>query len=431
MENLKTLVLTVLVAASLVQSYFLTYSSPKFEPLAQTDYVETELNGTQAKLEDLIMPEQIILHSGKKTHTVLVPNSGLYHYRNIIDFLKKRTFDGLKKTNVFSSSSLNWEDMRDNQQGVEIRFREGVPISVLQSLMTITREDNAVDNELITRIWILNRSSRDEVKTYFISDSNVVVYEAVRADVTTKDVEEKVRLGESLVTYHTSDGDYYLPDMPLPAVRYRISYSQYTPEQLKRSLFVDPATTRLLTERDGSQIITDGKRGLQIKNDQRWFSYSDPISLPADDKGDVKENLLSAIKFVNQHGGWNGTYTVHRMTPKQAYGPQTFVFRQYLEGYPVMNLKPDTLGTIQLTVQKGSVSNYERSLLIPEGKGVQKLEATLAGGQELDLMLARYGKLGYVVSVFPGYQTLLKDKMVEFVPSWFVELRDGTFEVLS
>lgn len=430
MEKLKTLTLAVLVAASLVQSYFLAYSTPKFEPLAQTDYVETELNGTQAKLEDLILPERVILHFGQKTHTVLVPSSGMYHYRNILDFLKKRTFDGLRKMSAYSAS-INWDDIRDNQQGIEIRFREGIPISVLQSLMTITREDNPVDNDLITRIWIHARSNRDEVKTYFISDSNVAVYEAVKADVTTKDVEEKVRLGESLVTYHTTDGSYYLPDKPIPAIRFQIPYTQYTSEQLKRSLFVDPGMARLLTERDGSQIITDGKRGLQIRNDQRWFSYSDPISAPVEGKSDVKDNMLAAIKFVNQHGGWNGTYTLFRMTPKQAYGPQMFLFREYLEGYPVMNLKQDAFGYIQLVVQKGTISNYERSLLAPEGNGVQKFEAAFAGGSELDQMVARYGKNDYIVNVFPGYRTVLQDKVVEFIPAWFVELRDGTFDVLS
>lgn len=430
MEKLKSILLTVLVVVSLVQSYMLGYSSPRPEPLESGEYVETEqLEGTRAELKDVVFPDQIILHFGKKVHTVLYPMPFLNHYRNIFDFLKQRTFDGLRKTNVFAAN-IDWDDIRDNYQGIEIRFQEGVPFNVLQSLMTISKEEASAENELITRIWIY-KGTKDDVKTFFISDTNVVVYEAVKADVTVKDLEVRLKLGESLTKYHTEDGDYYLPDEPVPSIQITMPYTLYTADQLKRSLFVDPSLIRNLPDRDGNQIFTDSIRGLQIRSNQRWMIFSDPVTAPVDSKNEIKVNLLSTIQFINQHGGWNSTYLYSSVAPRQVFGPQTMVFRQYLEGYPVMNLKNDNIGYMKVVVQKGIVSNFERSLMIPDTKGMVKQQTVLEGGKELDTKLQQYGKRALINRVFPGFTPVVNEKTVEYIPRWIAELRDGTFEVIE
>lgn len=431
MEKAKSILLTILVVVSLIQSYMLGYSSPRPEPISPENYVNTELSGTQAELKDVVFPNQIILHFGKKNHTVLYPMPFINHYRNIFDFLKQRTFDGLRKTNVFAAN-IDWNDIRDNYQGIEVRFSEGVPFTVLQSLMSISKEEASLENELITRIWIY-KGNKDEVKTFFISDTNVVLYEAVKADVTVQDLEVRLRLGESLTRYHTTDGEFYLPDEPLPAIKITMPFTQYTAEQLKRNLFVDPSLTRLLQERDGSQIFTDGKRGLQLRNGQRWLVYSDPGSAPVDSKNEIKDNLLSAIQFVNQHGGWNSTYLYSSITPKQAFGPQTLLFRQYLEGYPVMNIRNDDIGYIKVVVQKGIVANFERSMILPDTKAMAKQQAVLEGGKELDAKVQQYGRRMAIVGIYPGYKPVLKEKekTIEYVPKWIAELRDGSYDVIE
>jgi regulatory protein YycH of two-component signal transduction system YycFG len=429
-EKAKSVLLTILVVVSLIQSYMLGYSSPRPEPISTGQYVESELTGTPAELKDVVFPDEIILHYGKKVHTVLYPVPFLNHYRNIFDFLKQRSFDGLRKTNVFAAN-IDWDDIRDNYQGIEIRFQEGIPFNVLQSLMSISKEEASVENELITRIWIY-KGNKDDVKTFFISDTNVVVYEAVKADVTVKDLDVRLKLGESLTKYHTAkDGDYYLPDEPLAAIQIAMPYTLYTADQLKRSLFVDPTLTRPLQERDGNQIFTDSIRGLQIRNNQHWMVFSDPVSAPVDSKNEIKANLLSTIQFINQHGGWNSTFLYSSTALRQVFGPQTLEFRQYLEGYPVMNLKNDTIGYMKVVIQKGVVSDFERSLIIPDTKAMVKSQATLEGGIELDNKLAQYSKRALVVKVFPGYKPVVKDKSVEYTPRWIAELRDGTYEVIE
>jgi regulatory protein YycH of two-component signal transduction system YycFG len=302
---------------------------------------------------------------------------------------------------------------------------------VLQSILQI-KEDAPTEDNLISRIMIYIVRNTDEVRTFFFSNRNEIVYESVKVDISAKDVEKYVAFGEILTTYHMSTwGESYLPDKPITMPKIQAKYTEFTADQMKRSLFVDPSMTRSLVERDGTQIYTDGKRGLQLKYDKHWINYSDPISIPVESRNDLKENLLSSIQFINQHGGWNGSFVYSQMMPNQGTGPQTLLFRQYMDNYPLISLNPNPFGYIKLTLQKGMVSAYERSLVNIDSKNTIRTDATLPGGKVLDDILNNYVKKAQVVSVFPAYQVnVFKDLKVDLVPRWAVELKDGTNEFI-
>jgi regulatory protein YycH of two-component signal transduction system YycFG len=428
MERIKSVILTVLVIVSLIQSYFLAYSSPKFDNVVQTDYVQNEIIGTQSELQDVLFPEQIILHSGNNMHTLL-PLSLQFYHMIYDDFLKRKLYDGFRQSDT-ATLNVNWDIIRRQSKGIELRFKEGIPLSVLQNILQI-KPDTTVADTIISRIWIYVIDNTEEVRTFFFSDKNSTVFEAVKVDITASNVQKYVALGQYLTPYHSVTGDYYLPNKALTMARIQAPYSEFTADQLKRSLFVDPSMTRYLVERDGTKIYTDGKRGLQLKDDTHWMNYSDPISAPVESSSDLKENLLSSIRFINQHGGWNGSYIYSKMSSDLNTGPQTFEFRQYVDNFPLIGLTPNNFGYIKLVLQRGVVSVYERSLINIENKEVVKTPSSLPGGKLLDDIIQSYAKRFDIVSVFPAYQVIvMKGKKVDLVPRWAVELKDGTTEFL-
>jgi regulatory protein YycH of two-component signal transduction system YycFG len=428
MERLKSITLMVLVVVSLVQSYFLAYSSPKFDNVVQTDYVQNEVIGTQAKLGDILFPEQIILHSGNNLHTLLPLNLQFYHMI-YDDFLKRKFYDGFHRADT-STLNLNWDYIRKHNKGIEVRFKESIPLHVLQSFIQI-RQDVPLVDEMISSIWIYVVDNTEVVHTVFLTDKSSVVFEATKADISADNVRKYVAFGQSLTSYHSITGDYYLPDEALNMASIQASYSEFTADQLKRNLFVDPSMTRYLVERDGTQIYTDGKRGLQLKNDTHWMNYSDPISTPVDNSNVAKENLEYSILFINQHGGWNGTYNYSRMSSSLISGPQTFLFRQYVNNFPLIGLTPNNFGYIKLVLQRGVVSAYERSLINIDNESIVMKPAFLPGGKTLDNLIEQYSKKSDIVTVFPAYQVVvIKGKKVDLVPKWAVELKDGTNEFI-
>ncbi|MFD0698521.1 YycH family regulatory protein [Paenibacillus sp. GCM10027628] len=427
-ESLKSIVLVVLIGVSLYQSFLLSsYNPPKGEPIQQSNYVQTETPGKQSELQDMLFPDQIIVHLGNQQHSVLYPSN--YYYTRLLDNIKQRSFDGFRKTTMYLAN-VNWEDVRTKQQGVEMRFREGIPFSVMQQLLRIEGEIPA-ENDKITRIWIFSKGNNEDVRAFFFTDSPSVGYEVVRADFTSKDVENFAAYGDLTNLYKTTNnGDYYLPIKPLRVPSYSFNYSLLTADQLKQSLFVDPGITRNLKERDGSEIYTDSKRGFQINRDQRWITYSDPIA-PVESKIDVREDLLAGIKFINQHIGWDGKYVVARTPQKQSYDNHTFTFREYYESLPIITNQLEGFGSMKLQVQKGLVSGFERSMIIPDLKTGQRRDAELISGDVLEERLQSYQRRTSILSIFPAYRPILSEKTLVLAPTWALELRDGTFDFME
>jgi regulatory protein YycH of two-component signal transduction system YycFG len=427
-ESLKSIMLVILIGFSLYQSFLLaSYSPPKSEPIQQSNYMQTETLGKQSELQDMLFPDQIIVHLGNQQHSVLYPSN--YYYTRLLDNIKQRRFDGFRKTTMYLAN-VNWEDVRTKQQGVEMRFRDGLPFSVLQQLLRI-EGDIPVDNDKITRIWIFTKGNNEDVRAFFFTDSPSVGYEVVGADFTSKDVENFVAYGDVTNLYKTTNnGDYYLPIKPLRVASYSFNYGLLTADQLKQSLFVDPGISRNLKERDGSEIYTDSKRGFQLNRDQRWVTYSDPIA-PVESKSDVREDLLAGIKFINQHIGWDGKYLVARTPQKQSYDNHMFTFRQYYESFPIITNQMDGFGTMKLQVQKGIVSGFDRSMIIPDLKSAQRREAELISGDDLEKRLQNYQRKTSILTIFPAYRPIISDKTVVLVPTWALELRDGTYDFME
>ncbi|TMV47998.1 hypothetical protein FE783_18705 [Paenibacillus mesophilus] len=421
-EKFKSAILAFLVLASLLQSYMLIFSSPRQMPTNQAEYVQTDRIGTQMTTEELIFPEQIVLHTGKQTHMALYPNH--LHFKEIMKMLKGRTFDNFRRSGVVQTG-LDWEEIRNKQAGVEVRFqRGGVPFSILKSVFQL-RGDLPLDTEGVNRIWIYVNRDADEVRTFFQSDYNT--YEA-RADLNNKNIEQMVGFGELLVTYHIKD-DFYLPDQPLEVANYKIAVNTMPIDQLQKTLFVDPRNTRNFRKNDGSEMYTDGKRGLQVKPDQLWMSYTDPI--PAvDSRNDVRENLNAAVQFINQHGGWNGSFMAKSLTQSQLVGRQQFTFRQYYDSFPIISDRSDNFGLIRTVLQNRVVANYERSMMMLDNTKVERSLKTIEGGKALDDLLNAYARRNLIVAVTPAYQPIVRDKLMELNPVWAVELRDGTYDIL-
>ncbi|GIP40605.1 hypothetical protein J31TS4_38850 [Paenibacillus sp. J31TS4] len=425
-ERIKSITLMVLVGVSLLQSYLLAYGTPNFDLIPQTEYVETELNGSKADMRNVIFPEQIVTHLGNKRHTVF-PIDNQFYSMVSSDLMRDRSLDQLRKLNGVQTG-VSWDILRDERPGIEIRFRQGVPLNVLQTIMPI-KGDLSGYTDTITRILYYVKDTRDEVKVYLFTDSPLVVYEAGKTDITVRQLEQYVGFGEHLPSYHyhAASGSY-LPNAPISMVRLKMPFTLFTQEQLKRSLFPDPSLTKFLFEKEGSQYYTDSKRILQMKNGQRWFLYTDPIAPPADNQTDIKGNLQNAVNFINQHGGWNSGYLLSGITPQETEGQQTLLFRQYIQNYPVLPAKPDTFGLIKVVMENGAVATYERSTINPDVQAAQRTEAQLPGGDALDALLA--GVTKPIDSVYPAYQAVVTEQTVELVPRWAVELLDGSVEFL-
>ncbi|GAB2716943.1 YycH family regulatory protein [Paenibacillus thermoaerophilus] len=434
-ERIKSALLFLLVVASLVQSYLIVFGSPRYEMIRRDEYVQTDLPGTRLAMEELVYPDQIVLHLGQDRHTVLQPGASSIFYKQVWEFVRQRTFDGFRRSPSVTGP-LEWDEIRAKNKGIEIRFRAGIPFEVLGSLVRI-QGDVDLNSGLIYKIWIYAAEERDEVRVAFFTQGGYALYEASKADINRDDVERLAAFGEYQPAYQYRAQDYYVPAEPLPMVRQRLPIKAYEIEQWKKSLFLDPAGTRTIPDMEGTDMYTDGKRVLRVRETKKWLVYSDPQ--PVTSKPNVvMENVRAAIGFVNQHGGWNGAYRAVRVPVEPETGRQTFEFVQYVDQYPIVSDQAEPFGTIRMSLQNGTVSAYERSTIyIPEdalrsrSPDLPREQADLPGGKALDERLAAYANKDRITALYPAYKPVIGDNAVDLVPVWAVELADGKTELLE
>lgn len=424
-ERLKTILLVVLVVGSLLQSYVLIFRFPGSDSVVQSKnaYIRTEEMGPEEKAENLLFPDKMIIHLGEDQHTVFYPNDTFYNL--VYNRLKGRTFDNFQRRMV---SNIDWAKVRSENRGIELSFDSGIPVTLLQRVMQIV-PDTLFEGESINKIWLYSVEGEAKIHVMFFSTEGDVVYEAAQADLTVQDVDQLVDFGLSWTPYKMVDGRYYTPAKELNMVSIELPIGEYTVEQMQRSLFFDPSITRNIREKDGSEIYTDSKRSLQVDQGQKWISYTDPAAPPSGESSPGKD-VLSAIDFVNQHGGWNGTYRLAKAGESE---DRTLVkFQQYYGGFPILNTTGFQYGVMELDLQQGTVTSYERSLLYLESAALKKQMVKLTGGEALEAKLKPYiEEKNMVMGLDPAYLPVLTGEGLLLKPVWALELQNGSVITLE
>lgn len=423
-ERIKTWVLALLVAGSLVESYYLIYRLPGSDSavLSENLYVKTDNMGPEEKVENLLYPDRMIIHMGGDKHTLFYPDSTFYDL--ILGRLKGRGFESFQRRPV---QDFNWDQIRRENPGIELSFGAGIPVTLLQRVMQLS-PDSLFEGESIDRIWIYNVKNDSKAHAVFFSTRGDIVYEAAKADLTVQDVQQHVDFGTNWMPYTAVNGNYYVPEQKLPLVEAELPSGMYTIEQMQSNLFFDAGSTRYIPEKDGSKIYTDSKRSLQVDQEQNWMSYSDPAALPAGDSTPAKD-ALEAVDFVNQHGGWNGTYRL--ASTEEDKQERKVSFQQYYGSYPILSKPQLQYGVINLELQQGTVSSYERSLMYTEEDQAVKTLVDLPGGEELKVKLARISSSSPVKDLIPAYIPVEQRESLRLVPVWRVTLEDGSVLTLN
>ncbi|ASA24963.1 YycH family regulatory protein [Paenibacillus donghaensis] len=428
-ERVKSWLLALLVLGSLIESYYLIYRLPGSDSavMSETLYVKADNMGPEEKVENLLYPNKMIIHMGDGKHKLFYPSSTFYSL--IFNRLKGRSFESFQRRAV---QDFDWEKIRSENPGIELSFGSGIPVTLLQRVMQLS-PDSLFERESIDRIWIYNIKNDSKAHVIFFSTRGDIVYEAAKADLTVQDVQQHVELGQNLTSYTSVMGKYYVPEAKIPLVEATLPSAFYTIEQMQSNLFFDAGSTRYIPEKDGSEIYTDSKRSLQVDRERNWMSYSDPAALPAGESTPAMD-ALEAVDFVNQHGGWNGTYRL--AATEEGRQERKVSFQQYYGSYPngsypIISKPQLQYGTIHVELQQGTVSHYERSLMYVDNTKAVKKIVELSGGEELQNQLDQLGKVSPVEDIIPAYVPVLKEDKLQLLPVWKVTLEDDSVYTLN
>lgn len=426
-EGLKSILLVMLIGISLSFSYLLWESEPTPLPLVPAKYELPAKIGEQETWEDLLQPNEVVLHLGDNRHTVIFPTTP--EYTLLWRSLKELQFFRLTEV---SPTTDDWKALLERRTGIEYNFRNPLPVPLLRKAINIPKE---IENDLSTvnKIWITNDPERNTV--YLLSAKEGKVFQGEIGKPSNPsfiDIPQLLSMGTKkeewipLLGESPGSWDYlslrYLPKNPLEIMTFHYELTRIGEQEMARSLFLDLSITREITERDGSRIFTDGIKSLQTNPSTGQMRYYVP-GYEVQGGATTYEDPAYLLEFMNQHQGWTGQYVIDQAD--LIVGNTVLRFRQQVRGLSLYDQdEKEGIGIISIKGTAGHPSEYIRSLF-RLGKLLEQKKTTLPSGLDLMHQLEKEQiplyKIGWIEL---GYHMLVdkEKKAMRLSPSYVVKV---------
>lgn len=415
-ERLKSILLAALVACSLWLTWQLWYAKPTYQS-NEGQYTYLPAIGEPRTAEELLRPQLVIWHDGTGRHRLAYPRDALYQRA-----LHARSSWRLGQAEEMDYRAWDWGQMRQAELGLEMRYAARVPAPLA---LSVTGEPS-LEEMALTRLWL--SQTAQGLYLYLIDDLEEQLW---RLEVDGPELDTWSILANILpeatlweqgaqvaAPFGSRSIGVYLPLDSLEVEASTWSLREIPLELLHSYFFVDPGYVREISQQDGTVLYTDGSRSV------RWDPGRMQVTLDVPMRGidrsrALAQPLLAAISFVNQRGGWNGSYQLEGDALEE-----TLRFRQTLDGYPLLG-EDGVAGWVELELpHEGGVTSYTRSLLTLSRKLGEEV-SRLPGGERLAEALLPYREQGNWVALLPAYQLVREDQQVQLVPVWALREADG------
>lgn len=423
-EKIKSIILLILVLNSLLLSYLLISYKPTNTIESISEYIPRIKFGQDTTLKQVTKPHQFIIHDRDNGHFII--NLDKYGHEIILNEMEQWSFYNFSQIN----EKIDWVDLIENNHGIEIIFPISLPDSLMQSMFKVVSSTELIDN--VNRIWIYDEQDGN-VGAYFISDEKDIVYKA-QTSITVQKLNQYQHIASDQPKYNyywsyplddnkLVDQAYYLPNEGLIIEVQRKIMTPVTIEDFIQLLFIDPSLVkRIEMENENNILFTDGNRSMQYFSDEKYISFFQPVT---DNyrQIDLNKDTYAAIRYVNQHGGWDGEYLLDNI--EQASGSSYFKFKKYINGYPLLN-EEGNYGAIKLKTTDGIVSAFDRSIIFIENATQELRYEKIYSDKELfELLSVRNVLEEDIAKIELNYVIKTAFEFVLIDPYWIVYLSSG------
>lgn len=350
-ENIKSVILTLLVGISLLVTWNLWTYQPSYKELENADTVQEVSLSSKKEIKDIVKPDQVIFHKGNK----YFGTSEDLELENIMTELSRWNFDHFKN---ISAEIENIYEIVENNEVVNILYSGSIPISLYKSVLLI-RDKNVPSFNFDQIVINMEVEQNGFGVIYFISHENQQIYQSMVPVASISGVKEKYfRQAEQYNPYFQykmgSNKMIYLPEDETQLVSYQYLTTPLNAGKLKDALFSDPSRVQKDVSAIGEEY-KDASNLMKVNNVSNMILY---VDLAEEETKAINSNdlLHKSINFVNEHGGWTDNYRYVELDNAQ----KAVLFRLYLAGYPIFSENSD-VSKLRLEWGKTDISSYERS----------------------------------------------------------------------
>ncbi|RFU67283.1 hypothetical protein D0469_15420 [Peribacillus saganii] len=329
-EGVKNIILTVLVATSILLTWNIWTYQPDLKQAEQNEYIQEINIRAKQDIKNIIQPSQILYHKEMK------------HFVSLDDKEINRVMDGLFKWKLVDFQDIshkidhkNFTAFVHKNGNAEIKFPDPVPLRLYKNLLDL--EEKEVPNGNFDRIVFNAANIKGEQSSlYFISYHSRRIYESKVNSSNLSNFQKYFFNNAKRFPEYEGYEITPLRTVFLPKENANLSTYQYIPEMLdtnkfKDALFSDPSRVKREVVSRGQQF-TDGSSLMNVYDEYVMIDYvnlerRNPVSINSD------ELLQRSINFINDHAGWDDNFKFAGLSEAE----QRVSYRLFMQGYPVFN----------------------------------------------------------------------------------------------
>lgn len=425
-EKIKTIVLALLVLLSVILTWQLWTFQPDYALLEnEANYVENIVISDERKMEEIIQPEQIVIHQEENIYLLEQVNP-----------LFRELYGQLLQSHLTQITLLdNQEQLEQPDEAIEIIFPTGIPSQIILSIFEFPEEERGVLKE-IERLLLYTNESKEKLLLRFISYKEQQVIETTTTLSVSEFFEHYLVKAQQLPKGFAFDMNVkdkpFRPPLYLPEEERTYRSVSYTTSPIlvnafTQLFFTEPSSVRYFRQENNDELYTDGNRMINVTLDGILMEYVYPIFSDAQERSQ-RHVIAHSADFINSHGGWTDQYVLDSWSGNGA--KEEAVFRLKLNGLPVINLSGQDAMKLKVVRTGNQTSGYSRPLLelnyyLAEVGNTMELPS----GHEVieKVKNIEYFLLEKLEKVIIGYEIQKNNAIIVAEPAWFI-LYDGHWQ---
>jgi len=190
-----------------------------------------------------------------------------------------------------------------------------------------------------------------------IPTNDLAAYHSLTEDMLSEQFDRNIQLRNPI----------YIPKEPFFINHLTLKPEKLVKEALLKTFFVDYNMARVIEERDGHVIYTDGEKGLRLTD--VGLEYSNPRHEEGQATMSYHDALLNISNLISNHGGWPDGLQLKNLelSRRAGYSFYQAEWVMYHEGYPLYADHKTRISFNDL-----GLFDYTRSLFIVENDGIEE-----------------------------------------------------------
>ncbi|RKQ16455.1 hypothetical protein D8M03_09710 [Lysinibacillus endophyticus] len=416
-EQVKSIILTLLVGLSLILTFAIWSYTPPYQVIEESQ-VEQITIGEHKSIEDVIQPYRILL-SQDNQFSGTISSTLIDNVMTTLSKVRATELDFIQS----NLSDVKINSMVGANNRITLFFQSEVPINIFKSILEFTQSDlpEISFSHLVIDWGKFNQTNT--LQLLFVSEQNRTLYTTDIAlsndyfNSTFNDLFKDAIKYEEIT--RNNKLSLYVPSNPVELAKYTYYIDEVSPERFKEILFKDTNIVKKNIESATSSKYTDAMSFMTSDTKTKIINYVYPTS---ESINDIKGSTLlqESFDFVNEHGGLTGDYRyVYRNVPKHITEYQLF-----LRGVPVFS----SITSTRITTIWGDnqIFSYRRpyfklDMAIPSERAVRQLPS----GVEVSKWVQNIQDIDDIIVGYYLTGSEIDEKLYTLEPGWF-SIQDGS-----